>query len=517
MLDKLNQPKGSTIGVLKDGRTVQEAFDELTNDVTGSVTTTRYASSASQALFPKLIDKMTAYRHGVSGFQDKFRIYGYGSSVGNGATIGGNSSPNTPVAKFFEHFQRTVNKAGIYPFEYSNKSVDGSNINDFLNREWPATVATRVFPDLAVFAYGMNDFPSAQYNAGMTFGPNGFKQRLRDSIQKVRDAGGDVVLLTTPHPNIEEYAWDLPDSIDMLWPQFSPKPVSNEALIPPVSQSNVSFDFMGKRITQGVRFLRGNDAMREVAVEMGCVLIDVEKYWFEAVGKYGNALLFDRTPTMQTVHPNLLGHQQSYWRAIEEFFNNVDSSGWIAPDAKLNQTLDVGGNALNPAKMEADVDLQANGIRQRAFVRRDKSGRVMEELTQDSKIQRTAYTVSEPTISAPGYHLTWNEWFSRTKGLFASGESVHIPITNRTEGRLLVTVWTSGQTGWTQLEDYLVSNREGVVSLVKVGAMDNTPLAGGTGTNGQRLFTVSTSANDVVINVLLDNATVKFKLDTFGV
>lgn len=29
MLNNLNQPKGSTIGVLRDGRTVQEAFDSL--------------------------------------------------------------------------------------------------------------------------------------------------------------------------------------------------------------------------------------------------------------------------------------------------------------------------------------------------------------------------------------------------------------------------------------------------------------------------------------------------------
>lgn len=29
MLDKLNQPKGSTIGVLKDGRTIQEAIEEI--------------------------------------------------------------------------------------------------------------------------------------------------------------------------------------------------------------------------------------------------------------------------------------------------------------------------------------------------------------------------------------------------------------------------------------------------------------------------------------------------------
>ena len=29
MLDKLNQPKGSTIGVLRDGRTIQEAIEEI--------------------------------------------------------------------------------------------------------------------------------------------------------------------------------------------------------------------------------------------------------------------------------------------------------------------------------------------------------------------------------------------------------------------------------------------------------------------------------------------------------
>lgn len=29
MLDNFNQPKGSTIGVLKDGRTIQEVIDEL--------------------------------------------------------------------------------------------------------------------------------------------------------------------------------------------------------------------------------------------------------------------------------------------------------------------------------------------------------------------------------------------------------------------------------------------------------------------------------------------------------
>ncbi|MDS7717382.1 hypothetical protein NXH46_26765, partial [Klebsiella pneumoniae] len=33
MLNNLNQPKGSTIGVLKDGRTIQQAIDGLENPV----------------------------------------------------------------------------------------------------------------------------------------------------------------------------------------------------------------------------------------------------------------------------------------------------------------------------------------------------------------------------------------------------------------------------------------------------------------------------------------------------
>ncbi|WIT94202.1 hypothetical protein FPAPBKPN_00047 [Klebsiella phage vB_KpnP_2146-HW] len=47
MLDKLNQPKGSTIGVLKDGRTIQEAFDDLGFRVTVSQSTS-FAQAVSK-------------------------------------------------------------------------------------------------------------------------------------------------------------------------------------------------------------------------------------------------------------------------------------------------------------------------------------------------------------------------------------------------------------------------------------------------------------------------------------
>ena len=155
-----------------------------------------------------MINKLTAYRHGASG-QTQFLLYGFGSSVGNGATLP-DPSTQAPVAKFFEFFNKAVNKGSIYPLSFVNKSVNGSTINNFLANQWPDVVNSGVYPDIALFVYGMNDFPTANYNAGQTFNENGFKQRLRTAIRNVRDAGGDVVLTTTPHPNIPIYSWSMP-------------------------------------------------------------------------------------------------------------------------------------------------------------------------------------------------------------------------------------------------------------------------------------------------------------------
>lgn len=57
MLNKLNQPKGSTIGVLKDGRTVQEAIDELEKIKTRNVDPERFRetlTSSDDEVFEKL-------------------------------------------------------------------------------------------------------------------------------------------------------------------------------------------------------------------------------------------------------------------------------------------------------------------------------------------------------------------------------------------------------------------------------------------------------------------------------
>lgn len=57
MLNKLNQPKGSTIGVLRDGRTVQEAIDELEKIKTRNVDPERFRetlTSSDDEVFEKL-------------------------------------------------------------------------------------------------------------------------------------------------------------------------------------------------------------------------------------------------------------------------------------------------------------------------------------------------------------------------------------------------------------------------------------------------------------------------------
>lgn len=495
---KLASKDGAGLVATETGRTVEVSI--------------RAASGSSQALFPKLMDKLTKYRHGVSGFQNLFRAYGFGSSVEVGATLP-DPSTQAPIAKFFEYLNGTVNKQGIYPLSFVNKGVNGSAINDFLLTQWPAVVAEGVYPDIALFVYGMNDFPTALYNAGQTFGDNGFKQRLRSAIRKVRDAGGDVVLTTTPHPYIANYSWSMPPGVSQTWPSASPAPVSDENIIPPAAESVVEFVWNGVKIKAGVRFLRGNDAIRQIAVEMGCVLIDVEKYWFDAVAKYGESALFN---VGQTVHPNLFGHQQSYWLAFEEFFRNLDGNGWIPAVANSYDVFSVGGTALNPNPKTADIDLMANNTRANAFIRRDQFARALETVDQLGALIKTSYTSQVPTISAPGYNLQWSEYHSRTKGLYAAGEVQAIAIPNRTSKKLFVDVWTSSQTSWAQFMELLVTNREGVVTYTIVGDHDQTPPEGGGTTGGRRLFTVSAGSGVINVTVNIDNSSLKYRLIGFG-
>lgn len=506
---RLATTNGASMVVTASGKTVEDALADADY-------TSKRQSGVTLALFPRLMAKLSAYRHGVAGYQSEYRIWGFGSSVGNGATIGGNDSAFTPVAKFFEYLNNTVNRSGLYPFTLSNKSVDGSSINDFLLRDWAAATSGGIYPDLAVFAYGMNDFPTALYNAGASFGENGFKERLRRAIRTVKEAGGDVVLMTSPHPHLGRFNWSMPSQVPQIWPSSSPAPVSDANIIPSAANSTVDIQWKGKTIKLAVRFLRGNDAMRQVAVEEECVLLDAEKFWMDALAKYGEDALFDDG---QIVHPNYLGHASSYQSASKLFFDAMDNNGLILPAPNRNPTLTVGGTALYPNPATADVDLMAIGTRQLAHARRDKFSRILEQLSQDGIATSYSYTSQEPTVSSPGYSASWSVFFTKTKGLYSAGETQSIAIPNRTTKRVTIDAWTSSHTDWAQCVELLVSNREGVVKVSVICNHDFTPGTGGStdpGINGQRLFTYEVVGSNIVVTTLVNNTTLKYRVEGFN-
>jgi hypothetical protein len=475
------------------------------NTVEGSI---RASSGASQALFPRLMGKLSRYRHGYGG-QTEFRSYGYGSSVGVSATLP--DPADTPIAKFFEYLNGTVNKGGIYPLSMKNNSVNGSAINDFLATQWPETVATGIYPDIVLFVYGMNDFATALYNAGQTLGENGFEARLEAAIQKVQEAGGDVVLTTTPHPYSSKFNWSLPTTVDQIWPKFVAKPVSDADIIPPADASIIEFVWNGVRIKVSARYLRGNDVIRKVAVKMGCVLLDVEKYWFDAIAKYGEAALFNPG---QDVHPNKFGHQQSYWKASQEFFANLDRNGWIAPDASHHSLLTVGGSALYPQPSRADIDLMASGVRENAYALRDKFSRSLRRFSQDGVETLSSYSTQNPTTGSPGYSITMDIKLIRDRGLFNNGDSIVIPVTNRSAATIFVEAWTSGVYAFAQSDLIIATNREGVVTIGRGPTIDTTGSTGGV--PDARLYTLSTNSTGVVMTCHTNSTIFKIKVENFG-
>ena len=125
-------------------------------------------------------------------------------------------------------------------------------------------------------------------------------------------------------------------------------------MIPPASTSSITGGFVGdgSSITVSHRSLRVNQAMRQAATDAGVPLIDVERYWFKAVATYGEAALFDAG---ETVHPNLLGHQQSYWLAIDEFLESMGrQTAQEGQEPRLNGL--VGINSSSPAAV-VDIDV----------------------------------------------------------------------------------------------------------------------------------------------------------------
>lgn len=445
------------------------------------------ASGASVALFPRLMNKLSAYRHGNQAYQKVFNFVGFGSSVGVGATLPDPTS-QAPVARFFEYFNSYLNSARIYPLQFKNYSVNGSFISGFTT-PFNQSIQDGSSPDLALFIYGMNDFAPAGYNAGQTFGgANGFSKRLEDAIIKVQAAGGDVVLVTTPHPHSGRMDHSLPPSVDMLWPSHASAPVADENVIPPVSDAIKTINWNGVDIQADHRFLRGNDAIRKTAVKMKVLLIDAEKYWFDAVSKYGEDALFD---IGQINHPNELGHENSFCAAFIDFFKSTVDCGWTPPNASSDALLDVGGGGVYPNPTGGDISLMASGVRENALVEYDKYGRPLRKVSHEGVVSTYFYTSKDPASGSAGYTSRMDEQLIRS-GVQNEGEVIDFVIPHRAAVDIIIDVFTPNTDLVVQTSKILANNRNGKVIFSTYA--ENITSASGT------LFTLSAVDNTEDVN-----------------
>ena len=237
---------------------------------------------------------VTAIEHG-----ETVTIEGLGSSVGNGHSLA-HPERDAPVAHLGERL------AELGPVEVQNHSVNGSSGYDGI-LQFESNPPT-AFPTVVLLAYGMNDGMPYAYNAGATFPGN--TRALASLARAYRDGGSTVLLATTPSPNTLTAPWELAPGQGVYWP------IRGGPIIPAPADSVGSID----GVPFSVRHAEFNDYVRELADSEGYVLIDTVPSWLDAVRTYGQTALFSPG---QYNHPNLLGHQNSYWPPLDAFVASV--------------------------------------------------------------------------------------------------------------------------------------------------------------------------------------------------
>jgi hypothetical protein len=157
-----------------------------------------------------------------------------------------------------------------------------------------------------VLAYGMNDGMPAEYHSGGTF--PGVLESGRRLIAEADSDGVDSIIMTTPHPHSTRTPWGYGGPVAYPDGQLIPDATLAASVVQVTSRS-------GATVPASYRHLRVNESLRVLAAETGSLLLDVEAFWFDAVALYGEDALFNDG---EYAHPNLLGHQSSYWKVIDE-------------------------------------------------------------------------------------------------------------------------------------------------------------------------------------------------------
>jgi hypothetical protein len=261
------------------------------------------------AAFPNLYRKIATHND-VTG--TPVVIASVGTSVGVGASTV-DPATQAPGAVFTTKLATAVNRLGNMTFTHQNSAVNGSVENELLTQYNAAKAAAGV-PHVAIAIPNMNGGMPFHYHTGQTF--NGIYDGLKAFIEAAQSDGVDVVLTTTPHPHTEDTPWTAPAS--WSYPQASPLPMIPGAGMAESVKSVKSPS--GVMVPASKRHLRANEVVRRIAAEYGLVVLDAERYHFDAVAKYGEDALHN---TADYAHPNLFGHQQTYGKAIDALVRSL--------------------------------------------------------------------------------------------------------------------------------------------------------------------------------------------------
>ncbi|MES2421724.1 MAG: GDSL-type esterase/lipase family protein [Pseudomonadota bacterium] len=241
-------------------------------------------------------------------------VVGQGSSVGAGAALA-NPLEDAPVAYFTKQLDAILAGVDLNSLQFNNQSVNGSTIYDGMNLTKSTILPLQ--PDILFDAFGMNDGGAAQFYSGESL--PGAERALRARIADLQAAGVAIVLTTTPHPHTDRVPIGLPSGFPLVYPEVIDNPTQAD-LDAIAQQALITIDWKGEKLTVLSTYLAVNEMIRTVAQDTGAILIDAEKFWFDAELVHSQDELYGPG---EFVHPNLLGHQLSYQAAIDDALTGV--------------------------------------------------------------------------------------------------------------------------------------------------------------------------------------------------
>lgn len=250
---------------------------------------------------------------GVVGAPQSVNIGVIGSSVGNGAAVL-DSEKNRPGAAFVRMMNARFNALGSYAFTEYNRCVDGSVVfagyDKFVNMVAPtAEGGEGLRLDALLVVFGMNDGATAAFNSGQTY--TLFCAKLEAIFDLAASKGIDVIVASSPHPHLYKTVWGAAPGATINFPVGGPPlPLPADSVVMVPVPGNPS-----RKVAASWRHHRCNEAMQLIAERRGGLFLDAGGKYLAAVDKLGEDALYNYA---ERVHPNLLGHQVSYWAAFEE-------------------------------------------------------------------------------------------------------------------------------------------------------------------------------------------------------